>query len=51
VRIHVQENRVSDARAVEMSSEIARRVSDEMTSPGQIKATVIREVRAVATAN
>ncbi|HEX2572270.1 MAG TPA: Rnase Y domain-containing protein [Polyangia bacterium] len=51
VRIHVQENRVSDARAVEMSSEIARRISDEMTFPGQIKVTVIREVRAVATAN
>lgn len=51
VRIHVQENRVSDARAVELSSEIARRISDEMTFPGQIKVTVIREVRAVATAN
>ncbi len=47
VRIYVQEGRVSDERAVELSSEIARRISDEMTFPGQIKVTVIRELRAV----
>ena len=39
--------RVDDARAVELSTEIARRISDEMTFPGQIKVTVIRESRAV----
>jgi ribonuclease Y len=51
VRVHVQENRVSDARAVELSTEIAHRISDEMTFPGQIKVTVIREVRAVEVAS
>ncbi len=51
VRIHVQENRVSDARAVEMSTEIAHRISDELTFPGQIKVTVIREVKASAVAS
>ncbi|HZU81401.1 MAG TPA: HDIG domain-containing protein, partial [Polyangiaceae bacterium] len=51
VRVHVQENRISDARAVELSSEIAHRISDEMTFPGQIKVTVIREVRAVEVAS
>jgi ribonuclease Y len=50
VRIYVQEGRVSDERAVELSSEIARRISDEMTFPGQIKVTVIRELRAVEVA-
>jgi ribonuclease Y len=30
-----------------MSYEIAKRVQDEMTYPGQIKITVIRETRAV----
>ena len=47
VRIYVQEGRVTDERAVELSSEIARRISDEMTFPGQIKVTVIRELRAI----
>jgi ribonuclease Y len=47
VRVYVQEGRVSDERAVELSGEIARRISEEMTFPGQIKVTVIRELRAV----
>ena len=51
VRIYVQEERVSDERAVEMSSEIARRISEELTFPGQIKVTVIREVKATAVAS
>jgi ribonuclease Y len=51
VRVHVQENRVSDERAVELSTEIAHRISDEMTFPGQIKVTVIREVRAIQVAS
>jgi ribonuclease Y len=35
---------------VALSSEIARRISEEMTFPGQIKVTVIRELRAVEVA-
>jgi len=50
VRVLVQEGRVTDERAVTLSGEIAQRISDEMVFPGQIKVTVIREVRAVATA-
>src|SRR5581483_4282580 len=50
VRVYVKEDRVSDARAVELSTEIARKISDEMTFPGQIKVTVIREVRAIEVA-
>lgn len=47
VRVYVQEGRVTDERAVELSAEIARKISEEMTFPGQIKVTVIRELRAV----
>jgi ribonuclease Y len=50
VRVYVQEGRVSDERAVELSSEIAKKISDEMTFPGQIKVTVIREMRAIEVA-
>ena len=46
VRVYVEEN-VHDLRAVELSSEIAKQISDEMTFPGQIKVTVIREKRAI----
>jgi hypothetical protein len=35
---------------VELSGEIAARISEEMTFPGQIKVTVIRAYEAVATA-
>lgn len=50
VRVYVKEDRVSDERAVELSSEIASKISEEMTFPGQIKVTVVREVRAIAIA-
>ena len=46
VRVYVEEN-VQDVRAIELSSEIAQKISDEMTFPGQIKVTVIREKRSV----
>jgi ribonuclease Y len=47
VRIYVKESEVSDAKAKEMSAAIAKRISDEMTFPGQIKVTVIRQIEAV----
>jgi ribonuclease Y len=50
VRIYVRPEQVSDLRAVELSGEIAERISAEMTFPGQIKVTVIREKEAVAVA-
>jgi ribonuclease Y len=50
LRVYVKEDRVSDEKAVELSTEIARQISDELTFPGQIKVTVIREVRAVEVA-
>ena len=50
LRVYVKEDRVNDERAVELSTEIARQISDELTFPGQIKVTVIREVRTIEVA-
>lgn len=47
IRIIVQHDLVSDDEAARMAREIARKIENEMTYPGQIKVTVIREVRAV----
>jgi ribonuclease Y len=47
VRIVVQPDRVSDAEAVQLSHDIARKVEAEMTYPGQIRVTVVRETRSV----
>ena len=49
VRVMV-ERRVSDAQAFQLSKEIALKIEAEMTYPGQIKVTVIRETRAEAMA-
>lgn len=46
VRVHVDEHRVSDARAAELAEEIAGNISEEITFPGQIRVVVIREFRA-----
>ena len=46
VRVIVQHGRVNDDQASQLSREIARRIEREMTYPGQIKVTVIRETRA-----
>lgn len=47
IRIMVQNDQISDEEASLMAREIARKIESEMTYPGQIKVTVIREVRAV----
>ena len=46
LRVYVREREVDDLTVVEMSSEIAAQISDEMTFPGQIKVTVIRAFEA-----
>jgi ribonuclease Y len=48
LRVIVGSEKVSDKEADSLSYEIARRIQDEMTYPGQIKITVIRETRAVS---
>jgi ribonuclease Y len=51
VRVYVEEERVSDAAATKLASDIAQVISREMTFPGQIKVTVIREFKAVELAS
>jgi ribonuclease Y len=51
VRIYVQEDRIDDLGAVDLSSAVAKKISQEMRFPGQIRVTVIRELRAVETAS
>jgi ribonuclease Y len=51
VRIYVQEDRVDDLGAVDLSSAVAKKISQEMRFPGQIRVTVIRELKAVETAS
>ena len=47
VRVIIDHEKVDDFRAVQLASEIARKIQIEMEYPGQIKTTVIRESRAV----
>jgi ribonuclease Y len=51
VRVYVQEDRVDDQGAVDLSSAIAAKISEEMRFPGQIRVTVIRELAAVEVAS
>ncbi len=47
LRVIVGSNKVSDTDIEKISLNIAKRIEEEMTYPGQVKITVIREVRAV----
>jgi len=51
VRVYVEEERVNDAGATKLAADIAEVISREMTFPGQIKVTVIREFLAVELAS
>jgi ribonuclease Y len=50
VRVIVDAKKASDADAFAIAQNIAKKVEAEMTFPGEIKVTVLREVRAEATA-
>jgi len=47
IRVMVQPDRISDEASAILSRDIARKIEKELTYPGQIKVTVIREMRAV----
>jgi ribonuclease Y len=51
VRIYVADDQIDDVAAVGLSTEIARKISAEMTFPGQIRVTVIREMKAIEMAS
>ncbi|MFI3247551.1 MAG: ribonuclease Y [Rikenellaceae bacterium] len=48
LRVIVGAEKLSDADTENLSQEIAKKIQDEMTYPGQVKITVIRETRAVS---
>ena len=48
LRVIVGADKMDDGQVQQLSGEIAQRIQDEMTYPGQVKITVIRETRAVA---
>ncbi|MFN0132197.1 MAG: ribonuclease Y [Phycisphaerales bacterium] len=50
VRVMVDARKVSDDEAFLVAQRIAKRVSDEMTFPGEIRVTVLRETRAIEVA-
>jgi len=47
LRVIVESEKVSDDKAAELSFEISQKIQTDMTYPGQVKITVIRETRAV----
>ena len=50
LRVIVEAEKTSDEDVEQISFKIAQQIQDEMTYPGQIKVTVIRETRSVAVA-
>ncbi|MDE6268437.1 MAG: ribonuclease Y [Muribaculaceae bacterium] len=48
LRVIVGADKIDDVETEKLSGEIARRIQDEMTYPGQVKITVIRETRSVS---
>eukprot|EP00746_Dinoflagellata_sp_MGD_P012631 gnl/MRDRNA2_/MRDRNA2_126998_c0_seq1.p1 gnl/MRDRNA2_/MRDRNA2_126998_c0~~gnl/MRDRNA2_/MRDRNA2_126998_c0_seq1.p1 ORF type:complete len:511 (+),score=59.33 gnl/MRDRNA2_/MRDRNA2_126998_c0_seq1:955-2487(+) len=47
LRVMVESEKVNDKKAEELSFNISQKIQNEMTYPGQVKVTVIRETRAV----
>ncbi len=48
LRVIVGSEKLTDQQADNLSHEIAKKIQDEMTYPGQVKITVIRETRSVS---
>ena len=48
LRVIVGADKMSDEESIKLSDEIATKIQNEMTYPGQVKITVIRETRSVA---
>ncbi|HSI03495.1 MAG TPA: ribonuclease Y, partial [Myxococcota bacterium] len=46
VRVLVDFARIDDAKALVLSQDIARKIQDELTYPGEVRVTVVREARA-----
>jgi len=50
LRVIVESEKVTDVRASELSFSISQKIQNDMTYPGQVRVTVIRETRAVTIA-
>ena len=50
LRVMVESSKVNDDKAAELSFGISQKIQNDMTYPGQVKVTVIRETRAVSVA-
>ena len=50
VRVIVDAKRVDDATAASIARDVAQKIEEQMTYPGEIRVTVLREIRAVALA-
>ncbi len=48
LRVVVESEKVTDDKASELAFEISDKIQNEMTYPGQVKVTVIRETRAIS---
>ena len=48
LRVVVESEKVSDAEANKLSFQISEKIQNDMTYPGQVKVTVIRETRAIS---
>lgn len=48
LRVIVGADKIDDAATERLSAEIAKKIQDEMTYPGQVRITVIRETRAIS---
>jgi ribonuclease Y len=47
IRVIVDANKVDDGSATKIARDIAKKIEDEMTYPGEIKVTLLREVRCI----
>ena len=47
LRVMVESEKIDDQMSKKLSFEISQKIQNEMTYPGQVKVTVIRETRAV----
>jgi len=47
LRVIVESEKVDDEKVKELSFKITQKIQTEMTYPGQVKVTVIRETRAI----
>ena len=47
LRVMVESEKISDDQATKLSFQISQKIQTDMTYPGQVKVTVIRETRSV----